>query len=194
MRFEYILVKGAFRAQAYDFDFTHTRCNRTGWRSNLLISFFSTYFCWWILSKTQAIFWGKNLAIWVESLARNEWKITLSPSPVCYALKANGRNWLVIMTWSAAVSMEEVGSDSLQKALKGRHQWSEDLAINDASEERTSVASCSSSSSSNDLNSSTGHNAVKLIIVRDIGIQARIIVLPLWFIALPAEGAQALKY
>merc|ERR1719204_132313 len=75
------------------------------------------------------------------------------------------------MTWSAAVSMEEVGSDSLQKALKGRHQWSEDLAINDASEERTSVASCSSSSSSNDLNSSTGHNAVKLIIVRDIGIQ-----------------------
>ena len=85
------------------------------------------------------------------------------------------------MTWSAAVSMEEVGSDSLQKALKGRHQWSEDVVINDASEERTSVASCSSSnsSSSNDLNSSTGHNAVKLIIVRDIGIQARIIVLPL---------------
>ena len=78
--------------------------------------------------------------------------------------------------------MEEVGSDSLQKALKGRHQWSEDVVINDASEERTSVASCSSSSSSsssNDLNSSTGHNAVKLIIVRDIGIQARIIVLPL---------------
>merc|ERR1719204_683372 len=68
-----------------------------------------------------------------------------------------------------AVSMEEVGSDSLQKALKGRHQWSEDVVINDASEERTSVASCSSSSSSNDLNSSTGHNAVKLIIVRDIG-------------------------
>ena len=80
------------------------------------------------------------------------------------------------MTWYAAVSMEEVGSDSLQKALKGRHQFSEDVVINDASEDRTSVGSCSSSSS-NDLNSSTGHNAVKLIIVRDIGIQARIIVL-----------------
>ena len=78
--------------------------------------------------------------------------------------------------------MEEVGSDSLQKALKGRHQFSEDVVINDASEDRTSVVSCSSSSSSssssNDLNSSTGHKAVKLIIVRDIGIQARIILLP----------------
>ena len=83
------------------------------------------------------------------------------------------------MTWPASVSMEEVGSDSLQKALKGRHQFSEDVVINDASEDRTSVVSCSStSSSSNDLNSSTGHKAVKLIIVRDIGIQARIILLP----------------
>ena len=82
------------------------------------------------------------------------------------------------MTWLASVSMEEVGSDSLQKALKGRHQFSEDVVINDASEDRTSVVSCSSSSSSNDLNSSTGHKAVKLIIVRDIGIQARIILLP----------------